>query len=63
MDLFQLESDYGKTLLSYLANITKQQVINYSPIIANKKAMTTASMTAEEIAKEMQSLLLDEVEE
>lgn len=61
--LFQLESVNGKTLLPIWHNITKQQVINYSPIIANKKAMTTASMTAEEIAKEMQSLLLDEVEE
>lgn len=61
--LFQLESINGKTLLPIWHNITKQQVINYSPIIANKKAMTTASMTAEEIAKEMQSLLSDEVEE
>lgn len=61
--LFQLESVNGKTLLPIWHNITKQQVINYSPIIANKKAMTTASMTAEEIAKEMQSLLSDEAEE
>lgn len=37
--------------------------MNYSPIIASKLAMTTASMTAEEIAKEMQSLLSDEMEE
>ena len=61
--LFQLESVNGKMLLPIWHNITKQQVINYSPIIASKLAMTTASMTAEEIAKEMQSLLSDEVEE
>lgn len=61
--LFQLESVNGKMLLPIWHNITKQQVMNYSPIIASKLAMTTASMTAEEIAKEMQSLLSDEVEE
>lgn len=61
--LFQLESVNGKMLLPIWHNITKQQVMNYSPIIASKLAMTTASMTSEEIAKEMQSLLLDEVEE
>lgn len=60
--LFQLESVNGKMLLPIWHNITKQQVMNYSPIIASKLAMTTASMTAEEIAKEMQ-LLLDEAEE
>lgn len=61
--LFQLESVNGKMLLPIWHNITKQQVMNYSPIIASKLAMTTASMTAEEIAKEMQSLLLEEAEE
>ena len=61
--LFQLESVNGKMLLPIWHNITKQQVMNYSPIIASKLAMTTASMTAEEIAKEMQSLLSDGVED
>lgn len=61
--LFQLESVNGKMLLPIWHNITKQQVMNYSPIIASKLAMTTASMTAEEIAKEMQSLLSDEAED
>ena len=61
--LFQLESVNGKMLLPIWHNITKQQVMNYSPIIASKLAMTTASMTAEEIAKEMQSLLSEEAEE
>ena len=61
--LFQLESVNGKMLLPIWHNITKQQVMNYSPIIASKLAMTTASMTADEIAKEMQSLLSEEAEE
>lgn len=61
--LFQLESVNGKMLLPIWHNLTKQQVMNYSPIIASKLAMTTASMTAGEIAKEMQSLLLEEAEE
>lgn len=61
--LFQLESVNGKMLLPIWHNITKQQVMNYSPIIASKLAMTTATMTAGEIAIEMKSLLSDEVEE
>ena len=61
--LFQLESVNGKMLLPIWHNITKQQVMDYSPIVASKLAMTTASMTAEEIAKEMRSLLSEEAEE
>lgn len=55
--LFQLESVNGKTLLPIWHNLTKQQVMNYSPIIANKKAMTTALMTAQEIAEELLNLI------
>lgn len=58
--LFQLESVNGKMLLPIWHNITKQQVMNYSPIIASKLAMTTASMTSEEIASEMNALLQPE---
>jgi len=61
--LFQLESVNGKTLLPIWHNLTKQQVMNYSPIIANKKAMTTASMTAQEIAEELLKLIPQEQEE
>lgn len=62
--LFQLESVNGKTLLPIWHNLTKQQVMNYSPIIANKKAMTTALMTAQEIAEELLNLIpKDETEE
>lgn len=55
--LFQLESVNGKTLLPIWHNITKKQVMEYSPIIASKLAMTTASMTAKEIADEMKAML------
>lgn len=51
--LFQLESVNGKRLLPIWHNLTKQEVMNYSPIIANKKAMTTATMTSKEIAYEL----------
>lgn len=61
--LFQLESVNGKTLLPVWHNLTKQQVMNYSPIIANKKAMTTATMTAREIAEELLNLIPQEQEE
>lgn len=55
--LFQLESINGKTLLPIWHNITKQQVIDYSPIIASKLAMSTAIMTPREIAEELIELL------
>ncbi len=57
--LFQLESVNGKTLLPIWHDLTKKQVMEFSPIIANKKAMTTASMTAQEIAEELVNLLSD----
>lgn len=61
--LFQKESINGKTLLPIWYNLNKKDVMNFSPIIADKKAMTTATMTAEEIAKELVALLKDESEE
>lgn len=54
--LFQKESVTGKTILPIWHNLTKKQVIEYSPIIADIKAMTTADMTAEEIAAELKTL-------
>lgn len=56
--LFQLESINGKKLLPIWHNLTKKQVMDYSPIIASKLAMTTATMTAEEIAEELSGMLL-----
>lgn len=55
--LFQLESVNGKTLLPIWHNVTKRQVMEFSPIAANKKAMTTAMMTAKEIADELVKLV------
>ncbi|HCS10322.1 MAG TPA: hypothetical protein DIV40_02590 [Clostridiales bacterium] len=55
--LFQLESINGKRLLPIWHNITKKEVMDYSPIIAGKKAITTALMTPEEIAYELHNLL------
>lgn len=55
--LFQLESINGKMLLPIWHNLTKKEVLEYSPIIANKKAMNSASMTPKEIAEEISKLL------
>lgn len=54
--LFQVETINGKTILPIWHNLTKKQVTEYSPIIADRKAMTTASMTAKEIAIEIKGL-------
>ena len=55
--LFQLESVNGKMLLPIWHNLTKKQVMDFSPILASKLAMTTASMTADEIADELVKML------
>jgi hypothetical protein len=55
--LFQLESLSGKTILPIWHNITKKEVTEYSPIIAGRRAMTTATMTPKEIATELQIIL------
>lgn len=57
--LFQKETVNGKTILPIWHNLTKKQVIEYSPIIADRKAMTTANMTAAEIAMELKNLFID----
>lgn len=61
--LFQMESINGKTLLPIWHNLTKKQVIEYSPIIANKLALTTATMTADEIADELLKMFTKKEEE
>lgn len=55
--LFQLESVNGKMLLPIWHNITKKEVMEYSPIVAGRLAMTTTSMTPKEIADELVKLL------
>ncbi|MBR0425413.1 MAG: toll/interleukin-1 receptor domain-containing protein [Clostridia bacterium] len=59
--LFQQES-IGRTLLPIWHNLTKKQVMEFSPMIASKKALTTATMTPEEIAEEMKKLLSEDEE-
>lgn len=54
--LFQLETVNGKTILPIWHDLTKKQVVEYSPMIADRKAMTTAVMTAEEIAFELKTI-------
>lgn len=61
--LFQLESVNGKTLLPIWHKLTKKEVMDYSPIIASKLAMNTASMTAKEIAGNLLGLLNENSEE
>ncbi|WP_314051914.1 toll/interleukin-1 receptor domain-containing protein [Dialister invisus] len=60
--LFQLESVGGKMLLPIWHNLTKKQVMDFSPTLACKLAMTTAAMTADEIADELLKLLVTEEE-
>ena len=55
--LFQLESINGKVILPIWYNISKKDVMAFSSILGGRKAMTNASMTAEEIAIEMRNLL------
>lgn len=57
--LFQLDSIGGKVLLPIWHNLTKKEVMEYSPIIASKLAMNTTSMTPKEIADELKKLLTD----
>lgn len=58
--MFQMESGNGKMILPIWHNLTKQEVMKFSPIIAGKKAMTTATMTAKEIAEELALLKQEE---
>lgn len=58
--LFQVETVNGKTILPIWHNLTKKQVVEYSPIIADRKAMTTALMTPQEIAEALKELFTSE---
>lgn len=50
---------YEKMLLPIWHNLKKNEVMAYSPIIASKLAMTTATMTPQEIAEELCKMLND----
>lgn len=58
--LFQLESINGKNILPIWHKLTKKEVMDYSPLIASKMAMSTSLMTAEEIASKLKDLLPQE---
>ena len=55
--LFQLETINGKKILPIWHNITKLEVMNFSPIIGGRLALTTTTMTPSEIAFELSQLL------
>lgn len=57
--LFQVETINGKTILPIWHKLTKKQVTEYSPIIADRKALTTADYTAEEMAKTLKDLFFE----
>lgn len=61
--LFQLDSIGGKVLLPIWHHLTKEEVMEYSPIIASKLAMNTAFMTPNEIASKLKELLDTEDED
>lgn len=57
--LFQMESIGGK-IIPIWHKLSKKEVLEYSPMIADKKAANTTSMTAFEIATLLKQLLDDE---
>lgn len=50
----------GQQLLPIWHNLTKQQVMDFSPSLADKVARNTASHTVDEIAREISDLLLSQ---
>lgn len=55
--LFQKESIESGRILPIWHQLTKKEVANYSPMIADRKAMTTAILTPREIAEEFAKIL------
>ena len=55
--LFEKEMSGGKVILPIWHEITKKEVQAFSPALAGRKAMTTASMTPADIADELVLLL------
>ena len=60
--LFEKEMSGGKVILPIWHGITKKEVQAFSPTLAGRKAMTTATMTPADIADELVSLLTEEKE-
>ena len=61
--LFEKEMLGGKVILPIWHEITKKEVQAFSPTLAGRKAMTTASMTPTDIADELVLLLTEEREQ
>ena len=55
--LFNIEMTQGKTILPIWHNITKQQVMEFSPVLAGRMALSSAILTPDEIAEEFVKLL------
>lgn len=55
--LFQKEMTYGKTILPIWHDITKDEVQDFSPSLAGRKALNTSMYTVKEIAEELKKLL------
>lgn len=57
--LFQIETLDKKMILPIWHDITKNEVQSFSPVLAGKKALSTAIMTVDEIAEELTKLLAE----
>lgn len=57
--LFQLESAETNRIMPIWHGLSKSEVIAYSPLIASRKALNTASFTPREIAVELQRIIID----
>ena len=55
--LFQKEMTLGKTILPIWHDVTKDEVYNFSPSLAGRKALNTAMFTVKEIAEELKNIL------
>lgn len=55
--IFQKESITSKFLLPIWHNITKEQVMNYSLMLASRKALITSMFTTEELAEELRKII------
>lgn len=60
---FQLETVYGRKILPIWHKLTKDQVLKYSPLMADKKAINTATYTVDEIALSLKSIFENIAEE
>lgn len=61
--LFEKEMSSGKVILPIWHEITKKEAQAFSPTLAGRKAMTTATMTPADIADELVSLLTEDKEQ